>query len=124
MWDGVDRRRFIRAEYPCLIKLRKDTPPEQAILTHTEDISLGGVSVIVRQKIELMTEISLELDLMDTSPTIALKGTVNRVEEIPFAQEGKPPRYAIGIRFIDLPDEERHRIQRIIDHLWNKRKEK
>jgi hypothetical protein len=117
MWDGVDRRRFGRAEYPCLITLRKTTPPPEAILTHTADVGIGGVRAIVSKKIEVKTEVDLELDLKDTLPTMLLKGVVNRVEAIPATRPGKPPRYDIGIYFKELKDEDRHRIQNIVKRL-------
>ncbi len=55
MWDGTERREFLRAEYPCLITVRKNTPPTEAILTHTDNISVGCVRVIIIEKIEPMT---------------------------------------------------------------------
>ena len=51
MWDGMERRKFPRVQYPCLITLRKETPPSISILTHTENISVGGVRVIIAKKI-------------------------------------------------------------------------
>ena len=148
MWDGVDRRRFPRAEYPCLITVRKNTPPVQAVLTHTENISVTGVRVIITKKIEVMTEVDLEIDLKDTlknvisKGTIAwvkevaqerkgkppgkgtninvLKGVVAWVKEIPPTQKGKPPRYDTGIQFTVLKAEDRRRIENIVNHLLGK----
>ncbi|MCQ9208289.1 MAG: PilZ domain-containing protein [Omnitrophica bacterium] len=121
MWDGVDRRRFPRAEYPCLITMRRAAPSEQAILTHTENISVSGVRIISRKKLEVMMEVDLEIDLMDTLPTIAPKGMVMRVEEIPSGREDQSRHYDIGIRFITLPDEARRRVDSIVEHLLKKK---
>lgn len=82
MWNGVDRRKFPRAEYPCLITIRKYVPPELAILTHTENISIGGVRVIVDHRIDTATEVDLEIDLKDTMPNIASRGAIRWVREI------------------------------------------
>lgn len=120
MWDGVDRRKFARAEYPCLITVRKSAPPPEAILTHTADISVGGVHAVIAKKIEIMTEVNLEIDLKDTLETIVSKGTVSRVKEIAASQPGRPPRYDIAVQFVDLNDEDRRRIQNIVEHLKGK----
>ncbi|MBL7085301.1 MAG: PilZ domain-containing protein [Candidatus Omnitrophica bacterium] len=120
MWDGVDRRRSLRAEYPCLITLRKTTVPMQAILTHTEDISLVGVRVIIGKKIEPLSEVDLEIDLMDTLPTIISKGQIRWVKEIPSRRKGKASHYDTGIQFIALKPTYRKRIERIVEHFSNK----
>ena len=120
MWDGVDRRRFLRAEYPCLIKLSKSALPLEAILTHTENISVGGVRVIIGKKIEVMAEVDLEIDLMDTLPTITSRGTISWVRTAPSKRKGGPVRYDTGIQFIALKNEARRRIQRIVKHLLDK----
>lgn len=120
MWDGVDRRIFSRAEYPCLITVRKTTPPVQAILTHTDNISIGGVRVVIAKKIEAMTEVDLEIDLKDTLPTVISKGRVAWVKIIVSSQKDKPPRYDTGIRFLGLKDECRRRIQKIVERILDK----
>ena len=121
MWDGVDRRMFIRVEYPCLIIVRRDMAPPLSILTHTENICVGGVRVIIREKVVPMAEVNLELDLMDTLPTITSKGIISWVQEVPSGQEGLSPNYDTGIKFIDLQDEYRRRIQKIVNHVLSRR---
>ena len=120
MWDGVDRRIFPRAEYPCLITVRKNTPPTEAILTHTDNISLGGVRVVIAKKVEAMTEIDLEIDLKDTLPTVISRATIAWVKIIVSSQKDKSPRYDTGIRFLGLKDEYRRRIQSIVERILHK----
>ncbi len=120
MWDGVSRRKFPRAEYPCLITVRKNTPPKQAILTHTENISVGGVRVIIAKRIEVMAEVDIEIDLKDTLPTILSKAAVCWLEELSVGEVGKAPRYDTGIRFLGLKDEDRRRVQHVVDTLLGK----
>jgi hypothetical protein len=145
MWDGIERRKFPRVEYPCLITVRSVTAPPQAILTHTENISVGGVRVIIAKKIEPMTEVDLEIDLMDTLPNIfargtiswvkkflpvhqgrpqgpgrnveAVKGAVTWVKEIPSTQKGAPMRYDTGIQFLGLKNKDRGRVENIVNRL-------
>jgi hypothetical protein len=148
MWDGKERRRFPRAEYPCLLTVRKKTPPPFSILTHTENISIGGVRVVIDKEIEVATEVDVEIDLQDTLPNVTstgkiswvrqflvdrkdqtsrptpktkiLKATVAWIKKIPAAQEGKPASYDTGIQFVTLKDEDRTRIADIVDRLLGK----
>jgi len=123
MWDGVTRRKFPRAEYPCLITVRKSAPPQQAILTHTENISMGGVRVIISDAIEVMTEVNMEIDLKDTMSTIAVKAFVCWVKPTTAGkQKGTRGslRYNTGIRFVELNDENRRRIQKAVNCLLDK----
>ena len=117
MWDGVNRRNFPRAEYPCLITVRKNTAPVQAVLTHTEDLSINGVRVLIREKIELQSEVDLEIDLKDTLATVLSKGIVKWVQEIPPHKENTSVHHDTGIEFIGLKAEDESRIKAIIDHL-------
>lgn len=120
MWDGVNRRNFARVEYPCLITVRKNTTPIQAVLTHTEDLSINGVRVLIREKIELRSEIDLEIDLKDTLATVLSKGVIKWVQEIPPQKENAVAHYDTGIEFIGLKAENKSRIKVIIDHLLSK----
>ncbi|MBN3037863.1 MAG: PilZ domain-containing protein [Candidatus Omnitrophica bacterium] len=147
MWNGVDRRKFPRAEYPCLITIRKYTPPPVSILSHTENISEGGVRVIIDHRIDINTEVDLEIDLKDALPNISsrgtirwvkevaskespvpdakenvkvLKGSVSWVEEIPPARKGLPARFDTGIQFLGLKADDKRRISELVDILLGK----
>ena len=116
MWDGIEKRQFPRVRYPCLITVRKETSPPISILTHTENISVGGVRVIIGRRIEVATEVGLEVDLKDTLSNVASRGKISWVKEIPPAKKGKLPRYDTGIQFATLKQEDRQRIATIVYH--------
>ncbi|MFC1699205.1 PilZ domain-containing protein [Candidatus Omnitrophota bacterium] len=118
MWDGVSRRKFPRAEYPCLVTIRKNTQPQEAILTHTENISIGGVRIILAKKIGVLTEVDLELDLKDTLATIISKGTICWAQQI--SVKGARYRYDTGVKFLGLKDSDRRRIQKIVARLLDR----
>ncbi len=148
MWEGADRRRSSRVQYPCLITVYKKLVPQFSTLTHTKNISVGGVRVIIGRRIEVMTEVELEIDLRDTLSNIISKGTiawvkkvlsgpedksaadvkgskviagtVRWVKEIPPAQQGGPSRYDTGIQFTALKKEDRQRIANIVNNLLGK----
>ena len=48
-WDGLDRRKFPRISYPCLVVVRKDEDDKEVFLTHTENLGVGGVCVILKK---------------------------------------------------------------------------
>ncbi len=117
MWNGMNRRDSVRVKYPCLIKMCKSTEPPQDILTHTENISSKGARILIKEKLEVGLEIDLEIDLQDTLPNIIAKGTINRVKETFVGLTGETLRYDIGIKFTTLKDEDRRRIENIIDYV-------
>ena len=70
-WDGLDRRRFPRVNYPCLVVIEGET--EERILAHTENVGIGGVCVILKQDVKLFTSVEVELDLLDMKEHIKCK---------------------------------------------------
>ncbi|NLE64505.1 MAG: PilZ domain-containing protein [Elusimicrobia bacterium] len=116
-WEGLNRRRFPRVKYPCLIKIREEGRPEEAILTHTENISVGGVAVIVKRAFELFAPISIEIDLMDGEEQISCRAKIVWVVRRKAVEAEKPSFYDLGIEFVDMVDEDRGRIARAVEHL-------
>jgi len=104
--------------------MRRHLPTEEAILTHTENISASGVRVIAKQRLEVMMEVDFEIDLMDTLPTITSQAMIRRVEGISYGREKQPLRYDIGIQFITLEDEARRRIETIVERLLRQQEKK
>ena len=117
MWDGMDRRKSVRAQYPCLITLRRNTASRQDVLTHTEDLSVLGVRASVKERMELTAEVDLEIDLLDTLPNIIARGNITWIKKITQDEDDEAVRYDIGIQFSQLKDEDRQRIQHVIDNL-------
>lgn len=117
-WDGLNRRRFPRVVYPCLVVIENnEAGGKDIILTHTENIGIGGVCLILKQNIKMFTVVDLELDLLDLGNHIKCQGKVvwNVLRE-PDAKN-KPMFYDIGLEFVDVKDEEQHRLERIIQRL-------
>jgi c-di-GMP-binding flagellar brake protein YcgR len=120
MWDGVNRRKFRRTKYPCLITMRKNSPPSAAVFTQTVNLSVGGIRVLIAKKLDVMAEVSLELDLKDMSPALFTTGVVIRSKQLFANKNSKRLRYDTGIRFTHLKDADRRRIEHIIQHLRKK----
>jgi len=76
-WDGLNRRKFPRVIYPCLVVIaNQDKGEKDVILTHTENIGIGGVCVILKQDLKMFSSVELELDLLDLENHIKCKGKV------------------------------------------------
>ena len=117
-WDGLNRRRFPRVIYPCLVVIQnKEGGDKDIILTHTENIGIGGVCLILKQDIKMFTVVELELDLLDLGNHIKCLGKIVWNVQRKTDAKNKPMFYDIGIEFMDAKDDERQRLEKIIQRL-------
>ena len=120
-WDGLDRRKFPRVKYPCLVVIKDGNDGEEIILSHTENVGIGGVCVILKKNVKMFSKVKIELDLLDMGKHIKCDGkvvwNVQRSED----SEKKPSFYDVGIEFQGVTDEERARIQEIVGKLVHDR---
>ena len=114
-WDGLNRRKFPRASYPCLIILRHTHAEPEAMLTHTENVGIGGVCIILKRSLKLFTPVELEIDLLDTSMHIKCEGKV--VWSVQRRSEAKPSFYDTGVEFMNISIKDQQRISEIVNHL-------
>ena len=98
-WEGKDRRQFPRVMYPCMVKVIPTGGSQQHILTHTENVGLGGLCVILKNEIKLFTPVELEVDLFDIDEYIYPKGKVVWNVRRQSSEKIKPMFYDIGIEF-------------------------
>ena len=90
---------------------------KDVILTHTENVGIGGICLILRQDIKMFTIVELELDLLDLGNHIKCQGKIVWNVQRKTEANNKPMFYDIGIEFADVTDEERHRLEKIIQRL-------
>ncbi len=116
-WDGMNRRKFPRVMYPCLVTIRHEKGEQQVILTHTENIGIGGICVILKNSIKMFAPVGVEMDMLDMDEHIVCEGRIVwSVRRKDFEQE-KPSYYDIGIEFVNLLDENQKRIEAIVKKL-------
>ena len=115
-WDGLNRRKFPRANYPCLIIIRHNRVGPEAMLTHTENIGIGGVCVILKRSLKLFTPVELEVDLLDTNTHIKCEGKVVWCVQ---RHEGdaKASFYDTGIEFMNITMKDQQRISDVVNRL-------
>jgi len=116
MWNGVDKRRFPRANYPCVIKIERKKP-YFSISTHTENIGSGGICVILENDLGRFTPVELELSLPNGLESVRCGGQTVWVVKGRYPGKKPPKRYDTGIEFIDLKEEYRKRIDHIVDEI-------
>jgi uncharacterized protein (TIGR02266 family) len=90
-----------------------DLESESNIYTgFTNDVSEGGVFIATDDLLDLGTRISIEFSLPDDPRPVRVRGSVRwlRVEN---PNSDFPP--GMGIQFLDLADDDRHRIARFVE---------
>lgn len=116
IWGGIDKRKFARVSFECIVTVNKRGTP-LVFHTRTENISLGGICVILEKELFKYTPVDLELFLPDDFPTVKGKGTVIwSIKRAKYLKK-KPSEYDTGIEFVDLSDEDKARIEHIVNEL-------
>ena len=116
MWNGINRRKFPRASYKCLITIRKRLTAK-TISTHTENIGAGGICVLIKEDLGLFQGVDLELFLEDKHPQIKCGGTVVWVVKKSEPKQKGSYIYDTGVEFIDVRPEDRDRISEAVEEI-------
>lgn len=110
-WDGVEKRRFVRANFPCKIEVH--TPEEISIHSHTENIGEGGVRVIIEKKIDMASMVDLQIYM--GKEAVGCKGKVVWVVEKVNPIDKKAMFFDTGIEFHDINDSDRKLIGNLVE---------
>ncbi len=117
-WEGLNRRKFPRINYPCLVVINhKDGEKDDVILTHTENVGRGGICVILKQNVKMFSLVNLELDLLDMEDHIRCQGKIVWNVRRKNDADSKPLFYDLGIEFQDLKEADEKRLIKILDHI-------
>ena len=117
VWEGLNRRRFPRAEFPSMVKVMSSGQKEDVVLAHTENVATGGMCVILKKSIDLFSPVKIEIDLLNGEEHVFCKGKVVWSVRRKATEKEKPFFYDTGIEFVDMNDYDRNRIERAILHL-------
>ena len=115
MWDGINRRKFPRANYKCLITIKKRLTAK-TISTQTENIGAGGICVLIKDDLGLFQGVDLEIFLDENRPPIKCGGTVVWVVKKATTKKSAY-LYDTGIEFIDVRPEDREKISEIVEEI-------
>ena len=112
MWGGINRRKFPRANYPCVISVKRKDQPD-ALSTQTENIGIGGICVILPRDLGIFAPVEINLDLLDGQPGIECDGTVAWV--IASKEDKKIEFFDTGLEFTNLKRKDAIRINSIVE---------
>ncbi len=122
-WDGINRRKFPRVSYPCLITVHHENGEPNVILTHTENIGIGGVGVVLNRDFKTFMPLTIEIDLLDTGNHLKCRGKIAWVIQRSADEKKKPLFYDIGIEFLHIEDSDQRRLDDIVKRLVRQGKE-
>ena len=113
MWQGIDKRRFPRANYRCkIIVVRKRH--KDKFSTHTENVGMGGVCVVLDKELDKFSEAELMIYFEDGQPPLDCVGRIVWVVKRESLSPGKPVEFDTGIEFVSLKENDKLRIERIV----------
>ena len=118
-WEGLNRRRFPRVKYPCLVTVwyGQEEGDTETFLTHTENLGIGGVCMICTRRFKMFSPVKLEIDLLDMESHIRCKGKIVWLVQRKDPDPRKPVVYDVGIEFEDLKEEDQRRVSKVIQRL-------
>ncbi|MBI4309107.1 MAG: PilZ domain-containing protein [Candidatus Omnitrophica bacterium] len=116
----MNRRKFPRLVYPCLVKVSSKDQTPDVFLTHTENIGVGGICVIVKKEIKLFSSVDIEIDLIDEVDHIVASGRVIWMVKRKAIEPFKPSFYDTGIEFENLNDKHKPKLDAAINKFIRK----
>jgi c-di-GMP-binding flagellar brake protein YcgR len=110
-----EKRQFPRANIHCKIS----TSFADRLLvfnTHTENISAGGIKVILEEELHVSTVADLEICLLDKEKPLRCRGQIAWVKEMK-PTHVKPHLFDTGIKFIGITDAQQNEIGDFVKHV-------
>lgn len=109
MWDGFNKRKFPRVNVRCDISIQSN-PQLKPLSTHTQNLGLGGVCVLVDHEFKRFQECELSLEIAEGEKRIKCKGKISWIVPTREVKERKNV-YDTGIEFVDISPSDTKRIQ-------------
>ena len=119
-WEGMDRRKFPRVIYPCMVKVLTTDASRAPVLAHTENIGIGGLCVTLRSDLKLFTPVETEVDLLDVDEHIKTQGKVVWSVRRKATESTKPMFYDIGVEFSEVSKSDYERLRKDLQMLIDK----
>jgi hypothetical protein len=112
MWQGMNQRKFPRANYKCVVKLHQKGGGT-SIPAVTENIGLGWVCIILEQGLDIFSPVDLEITLDDGKGAVKAQGTI--VWVVRRRQIRKKPQFDTGVEFSGLSALNKARLEAVLD---------
>jgi len=117
-WKGKEKRRFVRAKFPC--KIMVNIPEEYTIVSHTEDIGAGGIRVIIPDKLDIGAMVGLEIFL--SNGEIKCKGKIVWVVKKGSSLLGDGVTFDTGVEFGEISEEDRRVVNNFVESVISPKK--
>ncbi len=109
IWDGFNKRKFQRVHLTCDVVVRPQGKAK-VYKAVTEDVGMGGVSVMLEDALERFDRCSISLELKDGEPPVQCAG--RSVWVIPSGNARSTKKaYDTGIEFLEIDEFSRKRLQ-------------
>ena len=109
LWDGFNKRKFPRLHLTCEVSVQPLTKVKTYKAT-TEDVGMGGLSVMLGEPLERFERCRISLELKDGAPPIQC--TSRSVWVIPSQDiRSSKKNFDIGLEFIDMDEFSRKRLK-------------
>lgn len=115
IWAGIDKRKFPRVNYKCLIKIT-DRGREELFEAFTENIGAGGLCVVLGKEFDLFKTADIELHIFDNESPLKCKGTIVWVIRRSLSESGAY-EYDIGIEFTEISESDKKRISVLVEDI-------
>jgi c-di-GMP-binding flagellar brake protein YcgR len=115
VYTGPERREFIRVQLFMPVKYSVADTQEEYIESQSEDISSGGMKLLLRKKFNVGTLLKLQFELLREEKIIRFDALQARIVWVMPNNNLEYP-YKVGLEFINIDINERLRISNCIDH--------
>ncbi len=108
MGDFQDRA-YPRFEVNAVIDVTSEETDDVMLFQQIENISLGGISFTVPDKLEPGSKVEIDINFPETDETISVMG------EVVWCREGEP--IVVGVKFAEMTTEERDILRRYLNRI-------
>ncbi|MBU9888512.1 MAG: PilZ domain-containing protein [Candidatus Omnitrophica bacterium] len=113
IWDGFNKRKFQRVHLTCDVVVQPQGK-SKAYKAVTEDIGMGGVSVMLEDALGRFDRCTISIELKDGEPPVQCLG--RSVWVIPSGQTGSTKKsFDTGIEFLEIDDPSRKRLRSFLE---------
>jgi len=109
----IEKRQFPRITLICKISV---VFGERLLvfISHTENMGVGGIRVILGEKLHISTEVEVELFLPERENPLKCKGQIIWVKELNPTRI-KPCLFDTGIKFVGMSSSEQELLKKIVN---------
>jgi Tfp pilus assembly protein PilZ len=102
------------------VTIRREQGEKETILTHTENLGIGGICVILKKSYKLFSPVLVEIDLLDMLEHMHCDGRIVWSVRRKAGDDKHPQFYDTGIEFTNLAERDLARIEEIVKKMVRK----